>query len=440
MMDDFVTRFRYYDEERGRALFRTIVQWYEPFSTPYILDALRTIRQRSQRWIPITTNGKGLTRPIVLELAKLKPLFIVVSLNSSNPHIRAELMRDRTPEVAIQSLRWLREAEIPFAVSCVPWPSVPLAALKDCLRFGDSAGAESLRVSLPGYTRYNGAAAGWFDTAQYWGELVAELGALRAELEAPILFYPYLFEETRHPGPYNQARVMGVGRNSPAKAAGIRLGDIVLDVGGERVISRSHARDLLRKAARLGGDRIVLTVERDGRALLICMDDVNNHVQYGYPYATEHGPSNPIIAPLGIFMPSGFRRQTLTLLRRAIESARARSVLVATTPLMQPLLQEALRESDFFEGLHAEVHFVIPESRFLGGNIMMGDLLTNQDIIDCISEFSAAHGRPDLVCLPASMFTPVFGWLRDLNGRYYKEIERATGVPVRLIQNEPIAW
>jgi len=45
--------------------------------------------------------------------------------------------------------------------------------------------------------------------------------------------------------------------------------------------------------------------------------------------------------------------------------------------------------------------------------------------------------RPDLVVIPSSPFH-LSGWGRDLTGRVYLEIERSTGVPVALVECEPI--
>ena len=68
----------------------------------------------------------------------------------------------------------------------------------------------------------------------------------------------------------------------------------------------------------------------------------------------------------------------------------------------------------------------------------MGDLLVVQDFIEAIEESVAERGsRPDLVLVPSSPFH-VGRWGRDLEGREYLEIERRTGVPVALVECEPI--
>jgi len=424
-----------YDEEAGQALFWSLRQWYEPFSSPDICECLALIRQKSDQWLYITTNGRGLTEAVIDQLAELGNIFLTVSLNSANPAIRSELMRDPTPEVAISSLGHLRRRGIPFAVSHVPWPSVPLSDLRESILFADEAGAESVRVSLPGYTKYNGDDAGWFDIQQYWTQVVRAILPLRYEIEAPLVIYPYLFEEPFGPAPLNSARIVGIGRDSPAKSAGLQIDDVIVAVNGTPVISRPHARDLLWKAVESGANVVHCTVTRDGELLDFVLETAPTQFRY-----LSGTPDNPYGSPFGIYLPSGFRRQTLTLLKRAIREAGARCVLVPTTQLMKPLLDKALSESDFWRNLDAEVHFVIPQNIILGGAIIMGDLLTNPDLIACIEDFKRTNCPPDLVCLSSSIFTPVMGWMRDVNGHYYKEIERVTGVPIRIIPHEIITW
>ena len=61
----------------------------------------------------------------------------------------------------------------------------------------------------------------------------------------------------------NHLVVNGLAKHGPADSAGVRLGDIVVDVAGERV---SGLGDFYRKVWRLGppGTRVPLTLARDG--------------------------------------------------------------------------------------------------------------------------------------------------------------------------------
>jgi len=81
---------------------------------------------------------------------------------------------------------------------------------------------------------------------------------------------------------------------------------------------------------------------------------------------------------------------------------------------------------------------VVPENRFFGGNIFMGDLLVVGDFIRCIEKHGAKEGgNPDLVVIPSSPFN-LSQWGRDLTGRCYLDIERETGIPVALLPCDTI--
>lgn len=83
---------------------------------------LRLLREKTYKSFPTTTNGRDLTPKVVSELAKLKPIYLYLSLNSSSTLRRQKLMRDSQPEIAVNFLKLLRKQGIPFAVVIVPWP------------------------------------------------------------------------------------------------------------------------------------------------------------------------------------------------------------------------------------------------------------------------------------------------------------------------------
>ncbi len=67
----------------------------------------------------------------------------------------------------------------------------------------------------------------------------------------------------------------------------------------------------------------------------------------------------------------------------------------------------------------------------------MGDLLVVQDFIEAIGDHLRKNPPPDLVVIPSSPFS-LGQWRRDLEGRVFTEIERSAGVPVALLDCEPI--
>jgi hypothetical protein len=151
---------------------------------------------------------------------------------------------------------------------------------------------------------------------------------------------------------------------------------------------------------------------------------------HGYPYEpqTDHH--------LGmIFMGAGFRPSLLEDLKALITNHQARNVLLLSSPLVKPVFLQLLQESSLFGGIQIQVE--VPENRYFGGNICMGDLLVVRDFIEAIREYLRKNPPPDLVVIPSSPFS-LGQWRRDLEGRVFTEIERSVGLPVALLDCEPI--
>jgi NifB/MoaA-like Fe-S oxidoreductase len=359
----------------------------------------------------------------------LKPLYLYLSLNSSSPARRGEIMGTRNPDTAIRSLPLLKAQGIPFAVIIVPWP-VPskeemLSDLRETVEYADRHDAHLVEVSLPGFSRYFSSEPP-FDREEVWSSVVAEIRALRGKLSCPLLVKPSLFEETRHEKRFNLPAVIGVVKNSPAASAGLKTSDLLLSVAGLKVSSRPQARDLLHLHHQNRTPTLSLSVQRGGEFLEINLLPG----RYGYPYAPETDHHWGMI-----FMGSGFRPSTLEDLKALISSHRAKKVLLLSSDLVKPVFLQLLGESALFGGVHIEVE--VPENRYFGGNICMGDLLVVQDFIEAIREHLRRNPPPDLVVIPSSPFS-LGQWRRDLEGRAFAEIERAVGLPVVMLDCQPI--
>jgi hypothetical protein len=200
-------------------------------------------------------------------------------------------------------------------------------------------------------------------------------------------------------------------------------------MNGIKVRNRPQARDLLTLFQQSGQDVISVTVKRNGASA-----DLRLHAgDYRYPYeprTTSH---------LGVvFMGTGLRSSYLEDLRGMIAASGARSVLFLTSRLVRPTFEQLL--ADHPSAIPGDVAFRldVPENRYFGGNIILGDLLVVQDFIDHLREYAAAErGRPDLVVIPSTPFQ-LSRWGRDLTGRPYLDIGRETGMRVRLLECRPI--
>jgi hypothetical protein len=423
------TRLRYFSPRGKRSLFPTLGSPYEVLSHPRALDLLRELRRKTDRPFRFSTNGNRLTSEFIRELSPLKPLYLYLSLNSSSPARRGEIMGTRKAETAIRSLPLLKEQGIPFAVIIVPWP-VPskeemLSDLRETVADADRQDAHLVEVSLPGFSRYFSSPPP-FDREEVWSSVVAEIRMLRQKVSCPLLIKPSLYEETRHEKRFNLPAVIGVVKNSPAALSGLKPGDLLLSVAGLKVASRPQARDLLHLHHQNRTASLALSVQRGGEVLELNLLPG----KHGYPYAPETDHHWGMIFP-----GAGFRPSILEGLKTVIARHQAKKVLLLSSALVKPIFLQLLRESSLFGGVQILVE--VPENRYFGGNICMGDLLVVQDFIAAIREYLGKNPLPDLVVIPSSPFS-LGQWRRDLEGRVFAEIERSAGLPVALLDCEPI--
>ncbi len=430
-LDEVLTRLRYYQPRSGRGLFPSFGGPREPLLHPHILTLLKELRARTNQTLRICTNGTQLDRNMVSALAQLFPIYLDVSLNSSSPQRRCSLMNDPQPETAIYSLKLLRDHGIPFTTTIVAWPFPSLEETLDDLRRTAAYAGECLtalvQVNLPGYSRFFSEQE-LFDTEKVWGEIVLCVRELRQELNCPVVIRPSLFEENLTKEKKNQAEIIGVVRNSPMERGGLRQGDIILRINGFAVKNRPQARDLLQMAQEAEVANMPVTVSRNGKVL----DLLINAADSEYPFTIKTGTH------LGaVFIGTGFREDYLQRLKTLICSRDSRNTLLLTSKLVRPTLEQLLKENPHYLPSGHRLHIGVPENRFFGGNIILGDLLVVQDFIDFIQAYLQEGKRPDLVVIPSSPFH-LNGWGRDLTGRVYLDIERETEIPVALLECDTI--
>ena len=75
--------------ESGEGLFAASADLGEDFVNPNLLAIYSKVRKRApSEVIDTTTHGGFLTEEVVEELARLRPVDLAISLNSSNPETR----------------------------------------------------------------------------------------------------------------------------------------------------------------------------------------------------------------------------------------------------------------------------------------------------------------------------------------------------------------
>lgn len=374
----------------------------EPFTHPEIGRLLTLIRERFPATsVQLTTNGTLLDRAAVELLARLAPIEINLSLNSSCAGSRARLMHDRQGERAVNAARLLREYRVPYHGSIVAMPHLTgWADLEETILYLAGQEACTVRIFLPGYTDL--ASAELRVPPGLWPELAAFIGKMRTKTEVPLIIEPQKITNL-------QAVVTGVIAGSPVSRAGIRAGDIITKVCAETVYSRVDAF----ARARRGGGAMPLELRRGGEAFFTTVEK-------------QAGETS------GLVMEYDVHPELPAEISRTINSTRRSAVLLMTSGLAEGIMHSI--RPDIATG--AEIELLTVPSRFFGGNIMCAGLLTVADFTAAWEErfisAGAASGTvgvtpPGAILLPASAFDSRG---RDLTGRSFKELAEITGAEV----------
>ncbi|OGP49595.1 MAG: hypothetical protein A2Y79_00075 [Deltaproteobacteria bacterium RBG_13_43_22] len=427
---EILTRIAYYVPGSKMGLFPNAGSPCEMLAHPYILEILSALRRKTGEVLRIATNGSQLTPEIIRALAQYHPLLVDVSLNSSSSTRRRWLMKDSHPEVALSAPAALQSAHIPYSVVIVPWPFPSVEEMvKDLTRtvaYSARFNPVYIQISLPGYSQWFSKEA-LFDREEVWNRLKAEILRLRTVTDCPLIIRPGLFEEYLDPEAVDAPRLIGVIKNSPAAGAGLVKGDRLIAINGLPIKNRTQARSLLGMIQDSPMQEASITVDRPGGPIELTLD----LKKFDYPF-------NPRIAPFAgcVFPSSGIPLNWSEQLRNMVLFKQVREVLILTSTLVKPILEKRIRENFF--PTEVKLHMRVPPNRYLGGNIFMGDLLVVEDFINAVKEYlKEGLGSPDLIVIPSSPFH-MSGWGRDLTGRVYKDIERSTGIPVGLIECDPI--
>lgn len=420
-------RLGYFSPESQLSLFPSLGSTCEVLIQPHILQILEELRAKTGQCFRIPTNGTSLNSVMIDALSKLKPLYLDISLNSASEKRRHRLMRCRGSDMAIQALPLLKEKGIPYSVVVVPWPLESQHEMLDDLEatvlYVEEFDPHLVQVSLPGYTEYFSNQQ-IFDRDELWGLVVAKVREIRSFAKVPIVVMPSLFEENIYEVRKNLPRIIGLVCNSPAARGGLLPGDLISSINRLAVRNKPQARDLLSLLQKSDTNLTTVGVERNGEMF---QSNLNLH-DFDYPYARETDSHLGIV-----FLGSGFRIGYIEKLRDIVRAREAKQVIILSSKLVKPTLEQCLSEAHLLGGGEITWHILVPENRFFRGNIIMGDLLVVQDFIDCITDFiTRVNKKPDLAIIPSSPFN-LNQWGRDLTGRVYLDIERCTGVHVELL-------
>ncbi len=423
-LDEALTRSRYLHD--GRGLLRETKSFFEPLANPDFLELLELVREHDPtQVIDVTTNGALLSPQVVSRLAELKPAYVNLSLISADEPTRRHLMGDRRAGTAIAAIAALRSHEIPYMGTLVPLPQQGLADVTKTIEYLDSCDARLIRVGLPGLTRHHPRYEP--DVIEAWlPELVECVSKLRHHVSTPVILSPFGYASSSI-----DPVVEGVIRNSPAEAAGIRLGDRLTAVDGTEVVSRAHASSLLRRAMRDGV--VGIEILRGQTTIQAQLNEPALAVD-AYPYKPrDYEPLDFSGMSFGLCLPGAFHLQYLKQIHAAICQRGARRALVAVSPFYRELVGNLLVDLPLPQG--ASLELVVPRNEFFGGTVSVADLWVLDDIARAVESHLMTDSRPDLLIMPSSFLSH---WGRDLLGVPYTELEARLGIDVALVKCERI--
>jgi hypothetical protein len=413
------TRIRYYNPINKTSLLQSQWELNEFLVDPKLESTLRRIRNISSDPCYFITNGNPLTEKKIEFLSSIKPVHVIVSINNLDIPLRSSIMREGLAQsrTSIGSLRLLSKYEIPFGVSLVALPDFSFSSLERTLQMVDQECPAFIRLNLPGFTREHPYRVD-FDTNAYWKATVQWAMEQRRKLRSPMFTIPSAFEENHFHEDPNSPRIIGTVPNSPAERAGLKAGDVIVGIGDLRIKYRSELLAVLmlvRKIARL-------TVIRNESQITVDLVTGNG----SYPFVGH--VISKYIFPHGIVASGSISPEDIRYMSKLIRENNINESWVATSEIMRPAVRDIIQK--IAPDVSNKVRCIIPDNKFLGGNIRIMDMATVSDIAESMScEFDKLP-RPSGIFLPSTGFNK-HG--RDIAGRPVQDLEKWLGVPIFLL-------
>ncbi len=332
----------------------------EPFNHPDWQEILREFRLRfPETPLRITTSAAGLNKDDIGTLVDLDSngsggLRLTVSVNLLDLEKREEVLGAGSNKQILEILKELNRNEIFVETSFVAIPGVTgWDELENSIyKVSQFENIKLARIMMAGYSKFADAdIKNKFLVDRL--KLQKQVEDLNDEISIPLIFEPAVINDL-------QAEILGIIINTPAWSAGLKKGDIIKEISGEKVFSRVDAFNKFKESLE-NRNKFNLLINRKGRSKELTV----NSSGWGRNDYT------------GLVMANDFSFKEFSKFKNKFESSHYARVLILTSKLAEDrlnLIAEILEDE-----VGIEIDVMVVASNYFGGNIGSAGLLVVDD-------------------------------------------------------------
>lgn len=388
-MDEAVTAMEFLDGGKKIIIGESATRLCEgePFIHKDFIKILKLLREKYETApIQITTSGVYLDRETLGTLKSIGGIELNISLNSCTQEGREKLYRGRSLMEAVEALKNIADYGISFNGSIVAMPHlVGGKDIEDTIRFLSYWGAETIRVFMPGYTRYSKISIPPDNIDDILRDIVTKI---KNEIKTPLILEPAILNDLT-------PAVEGVVPGSPAHKTGFKGGELITRINEKAVFSRADAYYTILASA-------------------------NPEIEYSIDGVIK----NTILLKnsgerSGLVFNYDIDKETVEAIRTVIGKNKGKRCMLGVSKFGYGVIRECFKNE--------EVDIEVIENNYFGGNIGCSGLLVLEDVKKKLTE---KNHKYEGIILPAIMFDSRG---RDLTGKHYKDLEEEMGINIHII-------